>query len=247
MYGRTYRSKTSAYKKRKQNRRRATTTRRRSTMRKRPFRKNTTLVPSAEKKYFDYGFNSINFAQYNDVSTLTNGYLVQEVSLKCDQGLAINARIGNKVFLTGGIMDIQLASMTSQTNQIKYKYFLVRIPDAYDYPTTDIVSTMFDANPFNTGIFDWHSNLDPETGSQFKIVAKGQGTLRADNIAAQTSRYQGRKYLKLGFPCKFDNQTTGSPPITNQLRLIFFADTGGIVQGTGITASVNFRMFYLDN
>jgi len=222
--------------------------RRKGAMRKRYVRKNTSLIPSAEKKYFDFGFTAINVAQYYDaVVSGSNGYTCQETSLKCDQGLAVNARIGNKVFLTGGILDLQIATMTSQTNAIKYKWYLVRIPDCYDYPAQDIVPPMFDANPFNTGIFDWHSNLDPETASQFKIVAKGQGTLKADNIASQTSRVQQRKYLKLGFPCKFDNQTTGSPPVTNQLRMVVFADTGGIVQGTGITVSTNFRLFYLDN
>lgn len=247
MYGRTYRSKTSAYKKRKQNRKRATTTRRRTTMRKRPFRKNTPLMPSAEKKYFDYGLSSTNFAKYNDISTLSNGYSCTDFSVKCDQGLAVNARIGNKIFMTGAIFDYQFASMTSATNQIRYKWYLVRIPEGYDYPATDIVPPMFDANPFAVGTYDWHSLPDPETSSQFKIVAKGQGSLKADNISAQTSYSQGRKYLKLGFNCKFDNQTSGSPPITNQMRLILQADSGGVVQGTGITASVNLRVFYLDN
>lgn len=243
-----YRSKKSSYAKRKQTRRRAPLRRKRTGMRKRSYRKNTQVIASAEKKYFDYGVPGNNFAQYNDPAVSgSNGYHVSDQSLKCDQGLGVNARIGNKVFLTGAIMDLQFATQTSQTNAIKYKWFLVRIPDCYDYPPVDIVPAMFDTNPFNVNIFDWHSNRDPETGSQFKIVAKGQGTLRADSLAAQTSRAQIRRYLKLGFPCKFDNNVTGTPPITNQMRLIMFADTGGVSVGTGITGSVNLRVFYLDN
>lgn len=242
-----YKSKRSSYAKRKSTRRRTKVSRKRAGMRKKVYRKNTALVPSAEKKYFDYGITSQAFAQYNNFIAGTNGYSCTDQSIICNRGLGPNARIGNKVFMTGGILDIQMVAQPSVTNAIKYKWFVVRVPDSYDYPSVDIVTPMFDANPFTTGIFDWHSNLDPETASQFKIVAKGQGTLRPDSISGQTSRNQTRRYLKLGFPCKWDSDVLNAPPITNQLRLIMFADSGDNSTSTGILGSVNFRMFYLDN
>ena len=246
MYGRTYRSKTSAGKKRKQYRKRTTGNRKRTTMRKRYLTKNRPVAISAEKKYIEHGFTSQNFAKYNGAGS---GYYVTNSTPRPEQGLGIQGRIGQKIFCTGCIMDVEIFSQTNVTNAIKYKYYVVRLPDAYDLPVTDIVPDMFDPNPFITGIYDWHSNLDPEKTSQFKIITKGQGTLRPDSISGQTSRTQFRKYLKLGFELKFDSATTGVDAIKNQWRIILFADTGDRDTAvlTGMGCSMNFRTFYLDN
>lgn len=239
-----YKSKRSAYAKRKQTRRRAQVSRKRAGMRKKVYRKNTALVPSAEKKYFDHGFTNLPSAQYTGPLV---GYLVENVTPIPSQGLGQNNRIGQKIFATGCILDCRITTQSSVTNAIKYKYYLVRIPDCYDYPATDIVPSMFDSNPFNSGVFDWHSNLDPETQGQFKVMAKGQGTILPDSIAGQTGIVQFRKYLKLGFASKWDSLTLLSQPVSSQWRLILFTDTGDNSANTGVTASMNFRTFYLDN
>lgn len=241
-----YKSKRSAYAKRKQTRRRTKVPRKRAGMRKKVYRKNTALIPSAEKKYFDHGFTNLPFAQYNGI---LNGYLVENITPLPVQGLGSNNRIGSKIFLTGAIMDIQFVSQANSTNQFRYRWYLVRIPDCYDFPATDIVPAMFDSDPFNAGIYNWHSNLDPEKQSQFKIVAQGQGSLRPDSLATQTSRVQSRKYLKLGFDLKWDTAVLLDQSIKNQLRMIVFADSGDSAGAslTGANVSVNLRSFYLDN
>ena len=244
MYGK-YRSKTSAGKKRKQYRKRSTGNRKRTGMRKRNYTKNRPVGLSAEKKYIEHGFTSQTFGLYN--GSPSNGYYVTQTTPRPIQGLGNNARIGQKIFCTGAIMDVEIYSQANVTNAIRYKYFVVRIPDAYDNPATDIVPAMFDPNPFLTSVYDWHSNLDPEKTSQFKIISKGQGMLKPDSIAGQTSRTQFRKYLKLGFELKWDDTTLASESVKNQWRVILFADTGDTSLTTGMACSMNFRTFYLDN
>jgi len=245
MYGR-YRSKTSVGKRRKQYRKRSNMPRKRTAYRKRTYRKNTPVTLSAEKKYIEHGFTSQNFAKYN-VSP-ASGYYVTNSTPRPEQGLGINGRIGQKIFVTGAIMDCEIYTQTNVTNAIKYKYYVVRLPDAYDLPVTDIVPDMFDVNPW-INVYDWHSNIDPEKTSQFKIITKGQGTLKPDSIAGQTSRTQFRKFLKLGFELKFDSATIGVDAIKNQWRIILFADTGDrdAASLTGMGCSMNFRTFFIDN
>lgn len=243
-YGRPYRSKKSAGAKRKQYRKKSTSTRKRTGMRKTGYRKNTQLIPSAEKKYIEHGYTGEPFAQLDVIS---NAYEIANVTPNPLQNFTRSGRVGNKIFLTGGIMDLQLTTLATTSNAIKYKWFLVKIPSSFNFPAVDIVTQMFDPNPFLTGIYDWHSNLDPEERTNFRIVAKGQGTIKPDSIAGQTGIVQIRKYLKYGFPLKWDTNNPNEESVVNQMRLIFFADSGNLNLSSGITASANFRSFYLDN
>ena len=126
MYGRNYRSKASAGKKRKQYRKRTTTTRRRTAMRKNLYTRNKPVALSAEKKYIEHGITNQPFAQ---VSGILQGYFVINTTPNPQQGLGQNARIGQKIFCTGSIMDVQFTTQASTINAIKYRYYVVRIPD----------------------------------------------------------------------------------------------------------------------
>ena len=116
MYGKSYRSKKSAGAKRKQYRKRSQTTRRRAGMRKTGYRKNTQLVPSAEKKYIDHGYTGEPFAQFNNTS---NAYEVANVTPNPLQNFTRSGRIGNKIFLTGGIMDLQIQTQSNVVNAME--------------------------------------------------------------------------------------------------------------------------------
>jgi hypothetical protein len=213
-------------------------------MKRKPFRKNVNPTVSIEKKVFDFSQGSLSFAQ--TIGSFS-GHNYSNPTPAIANGTAVNQRIGNKVMLTGARLDIEFTGQTSQNNAVKYRWYLIRMPQqGAAQMSGDPTDEFLDENPFATGIYDWHSSIDHERSQSFKVVATGTGRLAADQIAGQTSRAQLRKYLKLGHIVKYDNDIPGTV-VENQYRIIFLADSGDVTAATGLTAKYNIRWYYVDN
>lgn len=209
------------------------------------YRKNINVKGSIEKKVFDFTQSSIAFAQTNTAGISGHNYSNPTPAIA--KGVEVNQRIGNKIMLTGARLDIEFTGQPSQTNGLRYRWYMIRMTETGAAQLTgDPTDEFLDENPFATGIYDWHSPIDHERLKSFKVVATGTGKLIPDSIAGQTSRQQLRKYLKLGHVLKYDNDVAQTV-VENQYRIIFLADSGDVTATTGATAKYNIRWYYTDN
>ena len=213
----------------------------------RTFRKNTDTVRSIEKKIYDSTHPSLSFAQYRGAANLT-GHTSITPSPAPALGLTASDRIGNKIFVTGCRMDMEILGQANQSSTFRYRWYLIRVPDCTSILSSDDLTQEFlDQNPF-APVYDWHSPRDMEMGSSYKVVATGTGKLESDNIAGQVAHSQIRKYLKINQAIKFENLSPYAM-VQNQFRMILLGDSGNhdAAYLTGAAANINFRWFYTDN
>jgi len=207
-------------------------------------RKNVKPSVSIEKKVFDFTQSSIAVAQFNGAGS---GHNYSNPTPTIANGTAVNQRIGNKIMLTGARLDIEFHGQSIQSSALRLRWYLIRMPQqGSSQMSGDPTDEFLDENPFQAGIYDWHSPIDHERSQSFKIVSTGTCKLMADQLTSQTSRWQVRKYLKLGHIVKYDNDVPGTV-VENQYRMIFLADSGDTAATSGAQCKYNIRWYYTDN
>ena len=199
-----------------------------------------TQLLNVEKKYQVYTETGNEFSLEH--------YYATEVTPVIPQGVTANTRTGNSVKLVSARLDVQIKAQANMTNQFRYKWYLVRKPDAgpATSPAT-VVNHFLEPNIFN-GLYDVHSQRDPEFFKNYRVVAQGSGSLRPENLAGQMAINQWHKNLKLDFHLKFDsNQTVITTE--NGLYLIFVGDTGDNLTPyfTGASLDLTLKYWYVDN
>lgn len=198
---------------------------------------------NVEKKYIDNS-RSVN-GDFSQLSTLSAGYFIEEVTPQIQQGVTGSARTGNSVKLVSARLDFQVRGQSSTINELRYKYYLICKPDALITSFSQVVTECFDVNLFGAN-YDYHSLRDPEHFKNYKIVAQGSGKLIADSLSGQLGINQAHRYLKLNHHLKYDSNVSSSP-VVNKFFLVFFADSGDKSTNTGATLDWGMRTWFVDN
>lgn len=198
---------------------------------------------NVEKKYQ-------NFSQINQPFGVVNGasdaFFSENITPVLTQNVTGSGRTGNSVKLTSVVFQLRVASQSSTSDAFKYKWYIVCKPDCGTATATATVATQcFDANPFN-GRFDYHVNRDPEQFRNYRILRQGKGTLQADQLSGQTALNQATIPIKLNHRLRYESDGT-TTPVTNNMYLIIFADSGDVAANTAALVSYACRFYYVDN
>jgi len=205
-------------------------------------------IINVEKKYFSTTDQGI-FSQLNSTGTYPGGISYANISPQIPVGDTVSHRNGNSVKLTGGLLQLQIKQQSTTSSVLYYKCFVVLRQECYQPASAASVGqSMFEQNPFSPGAhcLDYHSQRNINTMSQYKILRVIKGKLMPDEISLQTSASQ------LAIPFKFNmhlryNDSTTNLPVTNNIYLVFLADSGNSSANTGATWAHNMKFFYVDN
>ena len=189
------------------------------------------------------------FGQANSTSSYPGGIDYTNISPSIPVGTSALTRNGNSVKLTGGVLQLQIKQQSNTLNRLFYRVLLVRRVDCYQPATSASVGqSMFIENPFSPGsaCLDYHSQRNTNTFSQYKIVKEIKGVLSQDQITSETAVNQISVPLKFNFHLRYSDSGTNLP-ISNNLYLIFLADSGIPSSSTGATWAYAMKYFYVDN
>lgn len=202
-----------------------------------------------EKKRIDNKITApLSFAKFNNfaVAPTASGAFTRDITPVISEGITGSTRNGLSVKLVSACMDIQINQSASTVNAFKYKYYIVCRPDSTVFQTAiDVFNNMFEVNPFS-GVRDYHSNRDPETFHQVRIIKQGRGQLSQDQITSAVGYNQWKIPLKLNLHQKYQTDATTTTS-KNQLFLIILADTGDQTLNSGAQILFNMRYYYVDN
>lgn len=200
---------------------------------------------NVEKKRSDVAQgNGVSFAQFAGTSS---GAYTADVTPVISQGVTGTTRNGLSVKLVSACLDIQIRQSVNTSSEFRFKWYLVCRPDASIFTNAAVAFNDFLENNLFSGVRDYHSNRDPETYHQFRVIKTGKGKLVADSISGQISYYQTKVPIKLSHHLKY--QTDISTTTTkNQLFLFAVGDTGESATAlSGGQIFFNIRYYYVDN
>ena len=195
---------------------------------------------NVEKKYIDGVITS------NDTPFSQANFYAVDVTPVLTQGITNNTRNGNSVKLVSGRFDFQIKADVLTSNEFRYRWVLVCVPDSQTVQSAGTVTQrMFDTNIFGS-YYDYHSQRDPEFMKSFKVVSSGSGKLTADSISGQAGINQFHQNLKLNHHLRYDSNAS-SIVTSNAMYLIVLGDSGSTLGTTGGLLSWSSRFWYVDN
>lgn len=174
-------------------------------------------------------------------------FFAAQITPIISQGIAQGGRIGNKLKLISACLDLQIKGNLNCVNQFRYKWYVVCKPDSTATTTTASSATnnMFEVNTF-TGNVDYHSNRDAEFFKNYRIIAKGKGSLQQDQISGATAINQIKVPLKLSHHLTY-NADANVNTTTNNFYLMILGDSGTAAALDGGLVLYNVRWWYVDN
>lgn len=206
-----------------------------------------TIQNKPEKKHYDVGSDYVtSFGQYDGVGI--DGALVTGLNPAPATGLNSDQRIGNKVQLTSGYLQIQIKQQSLCKSPVRYRYWLVRRlqNNPNDVTANTAFGDMFSLNPFS-GVRDYFSNKNILNINGYKTIARGQGIIKGDETSSQQQIGYIKRGLKLNFPQVYAANTTTHSEI-NKMYLFIQCDNGDMINPTysGLQAEWTCRFWYTD-
>lgn len=217
------------------------------------------LAKAIEKKTADPVFTpagqDIEFGA--SLSAGNAGFQALDINPVIPQGVGQAMRIGNRVGITSGHMQIQLNGMSNQFNAIPYKIMIIlrKNVSTSESPNTT-VKNFFLPNPF-TGLIDSNSSQNVNQRANYSIVRMSRGVLPAAKTTEITGGggnqpATGSRLVKMGFKFKSpliqryndDNSTLST---RNDMILVFLAGNDSNVQSsTAISCKFYFDSYFQD-
>lgn len=217
------------------------------------------LAKAIEKKVADPVFTpigqTIEFGSTNNNGT-TAGWQALDINPVVPQGVSQNQRIGNRIGITSGHMQLQMQGMASQFKSVPYKIMIIlrKNVSTSESPATT-VKNFFVPNPFS-GQIDSTSSFNVNMRSNYQIVRMVRGVLPAaqtttiNGVPNQSS--VGSRSLTMGFKFKKplvqryndDNSTLST---RNDMILVYLAgNDSDVSDSTAITSKFYFESYYND-
>lgn len=245
--------------------------RKRAPLRKRPYRKRKTtksvvaivkrtLAKSLEKKVAEPLFSPVNTALPFAATSNSGsgaGWEALDINPDIPQNVSSTGRIGNRVNITSGFIQVQLTGQSGQFSATKYKVLIVRKKQSstFESPTT-VVNNLLVPNVF-TNFRDANSGLNVNMLTNYEIISSRTGMLPAaqtvmvNNPVINTSAV-GTRNLNIGFKFKkpivqrYDGDSQ-LDTTENALYMIFLAgNNSDTTRLTGMQAKFYAQMYYTD-
>jgi len=216
------------------------------------------LAKTIEKKVADPVFTPIG--QTIDFGANQNGnnaYQALDINPVIVQGVGGNERVGNRVGITSGHLQVQLNGMSNQFRAIPYKVMIImrKNVSTSENPNTS-VKNFFVPSPF-TGLVDSTSSQNVNMRSNYKILGMRRGVLPPAQTVEITGGggnqpAPGNRTVTMGFKFKTPmtqryNEDNSTLSTRNDLILVFLAgnnsDSGA---STGISGKFYFQSYYQD-
>lgn len=176
-----------------------------------------------------------------------DGAYHSHVNISPPQGTGGSDRVGNSIKIVSAMFQARIQQQLNTTGPIKYRWFIFNRPDnTVDLSSQDMFDAVFDENPFS-GYRDYFANRDPEYFTQFKVIAKGSGNLKADTATGNQGFAHIKQPLKLSLHQKYDSSESVTTT-KNKLYLIVQCDTGDVGSASnGMLLQYDIKYYYVDN
>lgn len=209
--------------------------------------KNLQMMCKPEKKYQDVNQDEVQYLGQYAATVTDEGAFYAAINPSIVVGNGVSGRVGNKITLVSGYLQIQLRQMSSTINPVRYRYWVMNRKEntPSDIGSLSTFNDYFNTNPFS-GVRDYFCNPSMETMRSLKVVARGQGIVRADPAnTGQAMTAFIKRPLKLNLVQSYDN---ANATVTNQNKLYLFVqcDNGQIGTNTGLQMLYTCRFWYTD-
>lgn len=181
-------------------------------------------------------------------SALSSGYYVQRELFLAPQNITNTGRVGNSIKCHSYHMDLRFTQQSSATNEIRGKVYLISIRDPQTViSNTDIITKFLQPSVFDNK-YDYHSPRNYENYTDFKILSQKNIFLPADSISGHVAT----RNVTMGGKLNFHQRYKVSPQAhsvfdTNELAIIFVADSGDLAASNGISVQYSGTMYFYDN
>jgi len=196
---------------------------------------------NAEKKQVDASINGIGVAQLNNGS---DGIYCNSIVPTIAQGITFSTRNGRSVKLSGAYLRGKFVAQTNTINKIKYNMMFVTykgIPQT----ATQISTGMFNPDQL-TLVRDYFAPRNPNSFTDYRIIASRNFTLYPDSISGQTGIVDFLMPLKLSHHLRFNDNTNTIEE--GEIFVIIRADSGDSgTSATGAFFTMSIRLTYYDN
>jgi len=217
------------------------------------------LSKAIEKKVADPVFTPVG--QTIEFGSSTNsgagqGWQALDINPVIPQGVTQSERIGNRVGITSGHMQLQMQGMAKQFKSIPYKIMIIlrKNVSTSESPSTT-VKNFFVPNPF-TGLIDSTSSQNVNMRANYQILRMARGVLPAAQTTTITGvpnqSAVGSRNLTMGFKFKTplvqryndDNSTLST---RNDMILVYLAgNDSDVADSTAISSKFYFQSYFQD-
>lgn len=196
---------------------------------------------NAEKKTIDSYINGQGVAQLNNA---VDGIYVSSIVPTISQGAQYDQRNGRSIKLSGAHLRGKFVAQSNTINKVKYNMMIVRYV-GQPQTTTQIASGMFNNDPL-TGLKNIFASRNPDSFTDYRIIASKNYTLYPDSISGQTGIIDFTLPLKLKHHIRYSNNTNTIEE--GEMFVIVRADSGDSgTPATGAFFSMSIRITYYDN
>ena len=221
---------------------------------------------NAEKKHHEI-VSPTTYPEVGQCNYNSSGGAAIDITPIMSQGVTATTRTGASIKLHSSYMQFQFFHQANAVNNIKGVIYIFQVLGNPQL-SASAVGSMFLPNKWvstnNTGVnlYDYNSQINPDTFGQFKIITKRKFTVKSDSVTAAnmpTSLNIPLKYNRgKGHHIRFSGDTN---IVTNgQMIMAIFVDNGNIgtssstIQGipsngasTGLYYQYDIKHYYYDN
>lgn len=197
------------------------------------------LRSEQEKKYYEEGYTVQVGAE--GASLGASGHALTFLNFPA-AGDGVSNRTGNKIQVVQFSVKFTATQTTlGSTNQgARIKMILICNKDGGNFNADHF----YDIDLSSGTRLTWRSMRNIQYFSSFKVLAERDVTFEADSYQSNGQIASGEAHVKCDIPVRFNSGSTTA--LQNSFAIMFVADNGSIVGGTGYTMFVNSRFMYTD-
>lgn len=196
---------------------------------------------NAEKKVKETYLNGVGVGQVNGA---LDGIYCSSIVPTISQGSGFDTRNGRSIKLSGAYLRGKFVAQTNTVNKVRFNMMIVKNVGK-PQTTSEVVNGMFNVDALS-GIRDYFAPRNPDSFSDYRIIANRNYTLYPDSISGQTGIIDYTLPLKLNHHIRYSNNT--STIEEGDMFVIIRADSGD--SGTGATGAfwqMSIRLTFYDN
>lgn len=184
-------------------------------------------IVNAEKHKQIYASTSDLGNVVGQVSGNSSGHWALDVTPNLTQGVGTANRIGSSIKWHASNWRFMFKQQSSAQSAMRIRMMLVQVKGVAQSSVSNIISSMYDGNPFVVGgtIYDTNAPRNQDNFKNFYVLKSKTFTLRADDYSTQTNI----KGINFGY--KFRNHHVkwdgdSATVVGGQVVMFIFADSG---------------------